>query len=288
LDGETLKAIQTAQKNEITEARIYDRLARSIKDPHNREILKRISQDEMRHYAFWKTHTGHDVKPRALAVCLYYLIAKVFGLTFGVKLMEKAEGEAQVNYRKITQAVPEAESIARDEDAHEERLLAMLDEERLRYIGAIVLGLNDALVELTGALAGLTFAFAQPRLIAMAGLVTGIAASFSMAGSEYLATRSEPGELKPAKAALYTGAAYILTVTVLVLPYLLLSQVYVSLGLTMLVAMLIISLFNFYYAVAKDMSFWKRFAEMAGISLGIAALSFGVGIAIRELLSVDI
>ncbi|MDP2897440.1 MAG: VIT1/CCC1 transporter family protein [bacterium] len=288
MDEQTLKAIQTAQKNEITEARIYDRLARSIKDPHNQKILKRISQDEMRHYAFWKRHTGHDVKPRALAVCLYYLIAKVFGLTFGVKLMEKAEGEAQVNYRKIAEAIPEAESIARDEDAHEEQLLAMLDEERLKYIGAIVLGLNDALVELTGALAGFTFALAHPRLIAMAGLVTGIAASLSMAGSEYLATRSKPGELKPVKAALYTGAAYILTVTLLILPYLLLSQVYLSLGLTMLVAMLIISLFNFYYAVAKDMSFWKRFAEMAGISLGIAALSFGVGFAIRELLSVDI
>jgi VIT1/CCC1 family predicted Fe2+/Mn2+ transporter len=122
----------------------------------------------------------------------------------------------------------------------------------------------------------------------MAGLVTGIAASLSMAGSEYLATRSEPGELKPGKAALYTGAAYILTVTLLILPYLLLSQVYLSLGLTMLVAMLIISLFNFYYAVAKDMSFWKRFAEMAGISLGIAALSFGVGVVIRGLLSVDV
>jgi VIT1/CCC1 family predicted Fe2+/Mn2+ transporter len=242
----------------------------------------------MRHYAFWKTHTGHDVKPRALAIWLYCLIARIFGLTFAVKLMEKTEGEAQVNYRRIAQAIPEAESIARDEDAHEEQLLAMLEEERLKYIGAIVLGLNDALVELTGALAGLTFAFAQPRLIAVAGLVTGIAASLSMAGSQYLATKSEPGGLKPAKAALYTGSAYIVTVLLLVSPYILLNRLYLSLGLMMVVAMLIICFFNFYYAVAKDMSFWRRFGEMAGISLGIAALSFGVGVAIRGFLPVDV
>lgn len=288
MDEQISRAILTAQRNEITEARIYERLARSTKDPHNRDVLMRISQDEMRHYAFWKTHTGHDVKPRGFAVWFYYLLAKIFGLTFGVKLMEKGEGDAQVNYRKIAQAIPEAESIARDEDMHEEQLLAMIEEERLKYIGAVVLGLNDALVELTGALAGLTFAFAQPRLIAVAGLVTGIAASLSMAGSQYLATKSEPGGLKPAKAALYTGSAYIVTVLLLVLPYILLNRLYLSLGLMMLVAMVIISLFNFYYAVAKDMSFWKRFAEMAGISLGIAALSFGVGIAIRALLFVDI
>lgn len=288
LDDQTSKAILTAQRNEITEARIYERLARSTTDPHNRDVLMRISKDEMRHYAFWKTHTGRDATPRPFAVWLYYLVAKIFGLTFGVKLMEKGEGEAQVNYRKIAQAIPEAESIARDEDAHEEHLLAMIEEERLKYIGAVVLGLNDALVELTGALAGLTFAFAQPRLIAVAGLVTGIAASLSMAGSQYLATKSEPGGLKPAKAALYTGSAYIVTVLLLVMPYILLNRLYLSLALMMLVAMLIISLFNFYYAVAKDMSFWKRFAEMAGISLGIAALSFGVGVAIRRLLSVDL
>ena len=48
-----------------------------------------------------------------------------------------------------------------DERRHEEELYGMLDEERLHYVGAMVLGLNDALVELTGAIAGVTFALAQ-------------------------------------------------------------------------------------------------------------------------------
>src|SRR5574341_282925 len=105
----------------------------------------------------------------------------------------------------------------REEDMHEQKLLAMLDEEHLHYVGSVVLGLNDALVELTGALAGLTLALQNTELIALTGLITGIAASLSMAASEYLSTRSEETEKHPFRAAVYTGIAYIITVTLLIL-----------------------------------------------------------------------
>jgi VIT1/CCC1 family predicted Fe2+/Mn2+ transporter len=282
------KAILCAQRNEITEVYIYQRLARSVKDSHNREVLERISKDELRHYDFWKEHTRRDVKPHTLKVWWYYLIARAFGLTFGIKLMERGEGRAEVNYRDIAAFVPGAERIAIEEDEHEKELIEMIDEERMKYTGAIVRGLNDALVELTGALAGLTFAFAQPRLIAVAGLITGVSASLSMAGSEYLATKTGPGGLSPGKASLYTGLAYIFTVFVLILPYFVFDNLYLSLGLLLLAAILIISVFNFYYAVAKDIPFCKRFFEMAGISLGIAVFSFGIGTVIRKFLPVEI
>ena len=76
--------------------------------------------------------------------------------------------------------------IAQDEDRHESQLLGMLDEERLQYVGSMVLGLSDALVELTGTLAGLTFALQNNRLVALSGLITGISATLSMTSSEYL------------------------------------------------------------------------------------------------------
>ena len=103
--------------------------------------------------------------------------------------MERGEEKAQTTYGKISEFVPSAKEIVEDEDKHELELINMLDEERLRYVGSIVLGLNDALVELTGALAGLTFALQNTRLTAMAGLITGVAASLSMATSEYLSTK---------------------------------------------------------------------------------------------------
>jgi VIT1/CCC1 family predicted Fe2+/Mn2+ transporter len=288
LDRETEKAILTAQKSEITEHFVYEKLSQSIKDPHNKEILKRISSDELKHYAFWKKYTHKDAKPDKLKIWKYFLITKILGITFGIKLMERGEEKAQVTYEKISKSVPDAKSIIKDEDEHEKQLIDLIDEERLRYVGSMVLGLNDALVELTGALAGLTLALQNIRVVAMAGLITGVAASFSMAASEYLSTKSEGGGKNPVKASVYTGSAYVLTVLFLIFPFLILTNLYLCLGLTILNAIIVIFVFTFYISVAKDISFTKRFFEMTMISLGIAALTFAIGFLIRTFLNVEI
>jgi VIT1/CCC1 family predicted Fe2+/Mn2+ transporter len=151
-----------------------------------------------------------------------------------------------------------------------------------------VLGLNDALVELTGALAGLTFALQNTKLIAMTGAITGIAAALSMAVSEYLSTRSEETTRNPFRASIYTGVAYVVTVSVLILPYLVLTDYYVCLGFTLTTAILIIGFFNYYVSVAKDVPFKRRFLEMVGLSLGVAGLSFVIGFILRTMFGIDV
>jgi VIT1/CCC1 family predicted Fe2+/Mn2+ transporter len=276
------------QKNEITEYFIYSKLSQATKNPANKDILRRIAEDEMKHYGIWKKYSGRDVSPDRVKVLKYFLISRIFGLTFGIKLMELGEQGAQLAYQAVSKDVPEALSIAAEENGHEKELIGLIDEERMRYVGSVVLGLNDALVELTGALAGLTFALQNPRLVATAGFITGIAASLSMAASEYLSTKSESGTKNPLKACVYTGAAYILTVMVLIAPFLLLSNLYMSLSITMANAILIIFMFTFYLSVAQGLPFKKRFAEMAVISLGIAALSFVIGFFVRQYMKIEV
>jgi vacuolar iron transporter family protein len=155
----------------------------------------------------------------------------------------------------------------------------------------MVLGLNDALVELTGALAGFTFAFQNTSLIALAGLITGVAASLSMGASEYLSTKSEEhdeGTKDPFRASLYTTLAYILTVAFLVSPFFLLPNVYLALATTLVNAVIVILVFTFYISVAKDLPFRERFIETAAISIGVAALTFVIGFLIRTFIGVDI
>ena len=288
LNVEAEEAILTAQKNEITEHFIYEKLAKSMKEPNNREVLKRISSDELKHYIFWKGYTHKDIEPDNLKIWKYFLISKIFGITFGIKLMEKGEEKAQATYEKISKFVPEAKVIVKEEDEHERQLTNLIDEERLKYVGSMVLGLNDALVEFTGALAGYTFALQNTRIVAMTGLITGVAASLSMATSEYLSTKSEENAKNPLRAALYTGIAYVFTVLFLIFPYLLLTNVYVCLGLTIVAAVIVIFLFTFYISVAKDLPFKKRFIEMTAISLGIAGLTFTIGFFIRTFLNVEV
>jgi len=151
-----------------------------------------------------------------------------------------------------------------------------------------VLGLNDALVELTGALAGLTLALRNTRLIAMTGAITGIAAALSMAASEYLSLKTENGGQNPLKGALYTGSAYLLTVILLVLPYGILANYFIALACALTGAVGIIAFFNYYISVAREQPFRQRFLEMAGLSLGVATFSFGVGYVMRALFGIDI
>ena len=288
LAEEVTERVATAQKSEITEHFIYQKLSQVTKDAHNRDVLLRISRDEMRHYNLWKDYTKRAEKPNWTMVWLYYLVCRIFGLTFGIKLMERGEGKARSTYREISDSMPKALDIAEEEEEHEKQLIEMIDEERLNYVGSMIRGLNDALVELTGALSGFTLALQDSRLIAMAGLITGIAASMSMGGTEYLASKSEETSQTPLKSALYTGMAYIFTVMFLIFPYLLFANIYVSLGIMIFDAIIIIVIFNFYISIAKDVPFGKRFSEMALLSLGIAAISFAIGFVVRQFLGVEV
>jgi VIT1/CCC1 family predicted Fe2+/Mn2+ transporter len=288
LSEQTRSQLPVFQSVELTEHLIYAKLARSIRSPENRKILEQISADELRHAHLWQKYTGKELKPKMMTVWFYYLISRIFGFTFGIKLMEKGEAKAQVNYGELSGVIPEIEVWIQDEEAHEKALIGMLDEEVLRYAGSVVLGLNDALVELTGALAGLTLALQNTQLIALSGLITGVAASLSMAASEYLSTRTEPSQKKPVKAAVYTGITYVVTVTLLIIPYLLINNYILDLGISLATAVIIIAVFNYYISVARDESFSRRFLEMALLSLSVAAISFGIGYLIRVWLGVNI
>jgi VIT1/CCC1 family predicted Fe2+/Mn2+ transporter len=289
LTDENLNKISSLQRNEITEHHIYLRIAQVTPDPHNRDVLSRIAAEELKHYAIWKQYTAKEIAPSVLRVWFYYLIACLLGMTFAIKLMEGVEQGAQAGDPALLAAIPEMPAMLANEANHERELIALIDEERLKYVGSVVLGLNDALVEFTGTLAGLTFAIQNSQIIAVAGLITGIAASLSMAASEYLSQRSEGAtSTDPKKAAVYTGITYIVTVALLILPFLILQSPYIALVFTLIGAVLVIFVFTFYISVAKDLPFWKRFAEMAAISLGIAAISFVIGLLIRVLLNVTV
>lgn len=288
LDHTIRNRILVAQRNELTEYYIYNKLSRSIKDTKNSTILKSISEDELRHHNEWKELTGSSVNPYKFKIWFFYLIAKLFGLTFAIKLMEMGEGEAQINYGDIAKTIPSAKQIMQDENNHESELIAMIDEERLHYIGAIIRGMNEALVELTGVLSGLTLAFQESRLIFAAGLITGLAMSLSLAGTEYLATKSEATQQHPLKAALYTGFANLVTVIFLIYPYIAFGNLYLSFGIMLLNAFIVIYIFNYYISVAKEVSFRRNFIEMALISLGIAAITFAIGYLVNTFWHIDL
>ena len=287
LSEEVKRLILNFQRSEITEYHVYRWLAKRSEEG-NRKILESIAEEELGHYRKWKAYTGSDVPPRRFTIVKYKLISLLFGVTFTVKLMEGGEEMAQEAYRRIEKEVPEAGRILEDEFRHENLLIDMIDEEKLGYISSIVLGLNDALVELTGALAGFTLAMQNSRFIGAGGFITGVAAALSMASAEYLSQKAEAGGGRARKAALYTGLAYILTVFLLVAPYFLISSYLMALGVALMDAFFVILAFTFYMATVKGLSFKRTFLEMILLSWGVAAVSFVIGWMARVYLHLQI
>lgn len=287
LDKHVIKEFLSFQKNEITESIVYNRLAAIEKDSNNRKIMQQIAHEEMQHYEVLKQYTGTDIAPDKGRISKYCWMARLFGITFAIKLMETSEISAYKGYAQYPDFA-DLVRLAHDEETHESRLIELINEERLEYMGSVVLGLNDALVEFTGALAGFTLALSDSKLIALTGSITGIAAALSMASSEYLSTKSEGEKEKhPVKAAVYTGIAYIITVTALVTPFILISNVIVALCVMLLMALVIIALFNYYYSVARGENFKKRFTEMAVLSFSVATISFLIGYALKTLTGIE-
>ena len=282
----TLRQLEKMQVNEKTDSEIYRILARRA-GGENGAVLRRMAEEEAAHCAVWGRYTSKPSRPNRLKVWFYVAMGWVFGLTFVIHLLEFGEDKAGKCYSQLLEDVPEARYIMEEEQKHEEALAAMVDEERLKYIGSMVLGLNDALVELTGALAGFTLALGNNATVGLAGFITGVSATLSMAASEYLSKKADPSEKHPFKAAVYTGIAYLITVAVLLLPYTLFNSPFLALGICLFNAACIIAAFTFFVSVVRRETFRPQFMEMICISFGVAAVSFLIGWAAKTWMGID-
>ncbi len=282
-------AVLRSQRDEETGALVYAFIAKREKSAENASLLHKMSADEKTHAAYWQSISRQEIKPDRWKVFRLKLLSRILGYTFVIKRVLRDEAGAVDEYEGLKDEIPRAADVQADEMRHEHELVAMLDEERLQYVGAMVLGLNDALVELTGTIAGLSFALQNTRIVALSGIITGISATLSMAASNYLAERADGNE-NALKSSVYTGVAYLITVALLVMPYLLLPDTLwaVALAAMVCVVVLVILLFNYYISVAKGLPFRRRFTEMVTISLGVAVIAFLIGLLAKALLGVDI
>lgn len=289
LTKEQFNLLLSFQKDEATSSKLYEKIANRVKDKKNKTILKRISKEEYYHSEIWKQYTLKTIKPNIFKVLFYQLVSYILGYTFVIKILETHEYQGIKALQEIKQKFPEVEAIIKQEEAHEKELIDMLNEERLNYVGAMVLGLNDALVELTGTIAGLTFVLMNTKLTALAGIITGIAATLSMATSNYLAEKAN-GNKKALVASFYTGIAYLITVIFLTLPYLIFSKdMFVAALISMIfIVIFLIFIFSSYISIVKSERILPRFFEMAGISLSVAFISFLIGLGAKMFFGLDL
>lgn len=285
MDKKLIKQFLQFQQDEMDGYKIYWTLGTHAKQVENGKILTEMANVELNHANLIKKYTQKTLKPNWIKVAFYRLMSWLFGFTFVLKMLENDEGLAKDVYKDYHELM----AFSEEEEKHEEQLIGLINEKRLKYIGSIVLGLNDALVEFTGALAGFTLALSNSKLIALTASITAIAGALSMGASEYLSNKTEGNTVSQSlSSAIYTGLAFIFTVILLILPFVFIGTPIYALIVTLVIAVLIIAIFNFYYAVVCDKSFRTRFAEMAVISFSIAAISFLLGYLLKMFTGIDV
>jgi VIT1/CCC1 family predicted Fe2+/Mn2+ transporter len=147
-----------------------------------------------------------------------------------------------------------------------------------KYVGAMVLGMNDALIEFIGMIVGLSFALSDTRTITLTVIIAGISAGLSMGASNYLAEKAE-GKKNAIKAGVCTGAVYLATVALLILPFAVFPDAhkFKALGLMFIVAIVLIFSLNYYISIVKSKPFFRRFIGMMAIIAAVSVIAFAIG-----------
>lgn len=278
-------------RNELTEHFVYNKLAGMEKNPQNRAALERLSEQEKEHYEFW-----HSLAPNAVIHPRWYTIAAIsflrviFGVTFVTKLLEGEEKKAIENYESIAATVPSEHKqrflqIIADERAHENALIGQLKEKRVSYISFIVLGLADAIVEITGVHAGFLGVTGSTLIAGISGVIVGFSAAISMGSASYLQAKQEPGR-SALTSGLATGLSYFFSVILLALPYFLIHTMILAFVLSTSVGIILIATFTFYGAIVFDRPFWREFAEATGLMLATALATFILGTLISTVFNI--
>ncbi|MFN3622395.1 MAG: rubrerythrin family protein, partial [Nitrososphaerales archaeon] len=232
--------------DEFNDYVIYKSLANVERDASRKEILSNLSQKEYEHYVFWLQLTNYQPKPPStLRIKLIVVLRRLLGLVFIARLLERHERSVVRWYRELSDVLPPKERetlfhIIREEEEHEKMLIGQIEETIIKYLGYVVLGIADAIIEISGVHAGFLGATDVTIVAGMAGLVVGFAASISMAIAAYLQAKQVP-TIVPFKAAILTGTTYISTVILQALPFFLTPDIFTAFTASIAVSITLIA-----------------------------------------------
>jgi VIT1/CCC1 family predicted Fe2+/Mn2+ transporter len=274
---------------ELLDHELYLALAARERNERNRRLLEELARDELKHYEFWSRLSGPvqlGLRER-VKLSLLLALSRVAGKTFTIKLLERGEASTVSEYKRATaelegELAAELARVIGDEERHESELASSLDELAVRQLGSIALGVSDAIIELTGVLAGFAGYTGSPVQVAAAGLIVGVSAALSMAAAAYSQAKHERGK-SPPTAASFTGLFYMLTVLALVAPLLLGVPTSLGVALSLVCALAILAAFSFYSAVVMERPFLREYLENAAVIMAVSLVGYAFGQAVKEL-----
>jgi len=293
LSPDLIKLAAKSARDEHTDGAVYQMLSRHEKNQSFKKALEDLARGEQSHYEFWKAYT-HDttIKTNRLKIYFTLLLRLTLGLTFTMKFLERHEDALHERYRQMMKSIPPAdkarfEAMMEEEEHQESYLMGEIHEGRVKYMSFIVLGLADAVVEISGIHAASLGIYNLTELAGIAGVVAGMAASLAMASAAY--AQAKQGFEGSAKwSAIYTGVSYMFTAIFLALPYFLTASKYAAIGISLLIGVALVAMMTYYDTVISARKFKRQFAEIAGIILAASLALYIAGTLIRQYFGISI
>ncbi len=293
ISPELAKVAAESARDEYTDGAVYLALSHREKNQAFKKALEQLSAGERTHYEFWKTFAPNvNVKVNRLKVFFIVLLRLTLGLTFTMKFLERHEESLHKRYKQIAESIPVVDkarflAMMADEENQENLLMGEIHEGRVKYMSFIVLGLADAVVEISGIHAGSLGIYKVTELAGIAGVVAGMAASIAMASAAY--AQAKQGFEGSAKwSAIYTGVSYMITAVLLAGPYFLTGSMVGALGTSLVIGVLLVAAMTYYDTIISARAFKRQFAEIAGIILAASLALYIAGTLIRQLLGIVI
>jgi VIT1/CCC1 family predicted Fe2+/Mn2+ transporter len=197
--------VKAFYQDEMNDHLTYKVLVGNTKDPELHANMTHIAGMEMGHANFWKAmlEAHHEPLPPVRLNRLRLLMLRVLRLFINpvllVSLLELGETSAVHRYMHFYKhaELDEIEKarlkhIILDELEHETFFKQTAQTLGVSNLRDFVLGMNDGLVEILGAVTGLSAVYpTQPFLVAVTGMIVGIAGALSMGIGAFISVRSQ-------------------------------------------------------------------------------------------------
>ncbi|MEM3185920.1 MAG: VIT1/CCC1 family protein [Conexivisphaerales archaeon] len=275
-------------RDELKDKEVYQRLARSFKDKNHMysQIFNELADTEQKHYSFWTKYCPTEkAQPSKFQIWLILFLRYIFGVTFAIKLLESHETKTIEKYKSVSHMIPDEdrskfEEMLSDEVDHEKRFRDQVQSSYIKYISFVILGLADAIVEISGIHAGSLGIYNSTEITGLAGVVAGAAASIAMASAAY--AQAKQGFAGSASvSAFFTGISYFVSAVILASPYFLTKEMVIAIVVSLILGIAIVGTTTYYNSIISETKFLRDFAELVAIMLAATAVLYLFGEGIR-------
>lgn len=293
MSSQTLKEVaEFGVQDEYRDFLVYTQLSTKVKGDFS-ELLSELAAMEKRHMEFWAKYAGQpETKPSRLGIMLISFFRVVFGMTFVTRYLDRHEAKVIEKYKSVAGLIPAEDknafdAIIADEELHERELGHKVESSSVQYISFVVLGLADALVEITGIHAGSLGIYDSTRIAGLAGVIAGAAASLAMSSAAF-AQAKQGFQGSASRSAVYTGVSYFVTAIILATPYFLTKSMIAAISVSLTLAVIILGLTTFYSSVISNKRFLREFGDIAVFMFGVTVILFVAGYVIRVATGISI